>query len=178
MPLCAESPQQLGPLDDSVPGQVRTRVKVRRDSTPLTHPDWTPGQKVQRNDGSGCFAATTVAAPTLSSWSSSCGLQAARPLTRPRSVPVASARDAQQGVRSRPRGDVRAPGSSSRRHLQAPATTREAPPLAKRGGSLEWRRGSESRAPSPCDSARGPSPGTRTSDYGREPQQEGDRTHS
>lgn len=148
-PLCAKSPKQLAELDGSVPCQARTRrVKVRRGSISLAQPDWTPGRKVQKEQRSDCFAATTVTSPILPFWSSSCGLlRSARPLTRPRSVPVAPARDALPGARNRPLGHIRAPGSSSRRHLQALVAAREAPPPAK--GRREPRVAAGRREPRP-----------------------------
>lgn len=135
---------------------TRPRVKVRKGFTSLAQPDWTPGRKVQTERRSGHFAAATVTALTLPSWSSSCGLHAASPLTRPRRVPVAPARDAHQGARGRPHDDIRAPGSSSRRHLQAPAAAGEAPPPAKGGREPRVAAGLREPRPFLCDSERGP----------------------
>lgn len=60
--------------------------------------------------------------------------------------------------RPRPRGDIRAPGSDSGPHLQAPAAAGLAPRPATRGGSAERRRCPGSRPP--LRSVR-PSPGPR-----------------
>lgn len=154
VPETARTAGRLCPL----PGLGKS--KGAQGSTLLTHPDWTPGRKVQKERPVGLAASRPPLSPPRPSRPGPppADHRLRVPSPGPRSVPVAPARDTLQGVRVRLRGDIRAPGSSSRRHLQAPAATREAPPPTKRGGSLEWRPGSGSRAPSRCDSARGPCP--------------------
>lgn len=103
-----------------------------------------------------------------------CGPRAVCPLTRSRCVPVAPARDALQGA-----GD---PSVTSEPWAPAPDATSSLRPQQgrrhlrpRRGRSLEWRQGCGSRAPSSCDSVRGPSPRPWTSNHRRELEPEGDR---
>lgn len=88
--------------------------------------------------------------------------------------PVAPARDALQGA-----GD---PSVTSEPWAPAPDATSSLRPQQgrrhlrpRRGRSLEWRQGCGSRAPSSCDSVRGPSPRPWTSNHRRELEPEGDR---
>lgn len=163
--------QQLGHLDSSVPCQAWSRVKVRRGPIPLAQPVWTPSRKVQTEGRSGCFVATAVASPTLPSvppsWEAD--LRTAR-CVPPHPVPLRTCGSSPRRTLGRRRSlsDIRAraPAPDATSSLRPPQGRRHRRP--RRGGSLEWRRGSRSRAPSSCDPVPGPSPRSRTSNHCKE----------